>query len=434
MELPISPATPPPPLDRHSEALSQRMRNDICFICKRQGHWMKDCPDKSPARSHPSAASPPSLDRQNESPSQGTRNDTCFFCKKRGHWTKDCPDKSPDKNPAKSSQQPPAEVPVLECRCRAGACVVRTAHTRQNPDRKFYKCPDTAPNGAGGCGFFAWCDKYSAPMCPCGAGRCRINFFQDHPHKGREYFSCRIKKGHGACDFFQWAECPAENVASRDFVTSIVAPPEVMEIESTMAVAGGDYEVDPLSMMDSEEIQEVICRFSAPECDVRGLESESLIPDADLDTQELAMEDMDLGESTPEQMQIFSHQASPMTVSLRQQEYLRQISVAGDMLAGSRDHVDMVISHLVIRCCRRLAFSPRLSLADPSPTPYFCVLGRVVYLRLLWNLRWTIKTSSLLLATASWQSTCLEQEVKFPDSKVIRNRHQTIGAEGKCRC
>ncbi|XP_056170017.1 uncharacterized protein LOC115672878 isoform X1 [Syzygium oleosum] len=374
MEHPVSPATPTS-LDRHSEALSQRMRNDFCFACKKQGHWMKDCPVKSPGGSQPSPAAaavaatvaPPCLDRQNGAPSQGTRGGACFACKKQGHWMKDCPGKSPAK-----SQPPAADVPVLECRCGAGACAVRTSHSLQNPDRKYYKCPDRAPNDVGGCGFFAWCDKYSAPMCPCGAGRCRINFFEDPPPKGREYFSCRIRKGHGACEFFQWADSPTENVGSRDVATFVVAPPEVMEIESAMADAGEDYEVDPLSMMDSGEIEEVICRFSAPERHLRVLESESLIPEADLDTQELAMEDVDLGESTTEQMQLVSRVTSPSPIRLRQQEYLRRISAAADMLAGSRGTLDRLPGCLVIRWCGRLSFPPRPSLADPSPTPSFC--------------------------------------------------------------
>ncbi|KAI3409169.1 uncharacterized protein J3R85_019714 [Psidium guajava] len=161
-------------------------------------------------------------------------------------------------------------------------------------------------------------------------------------------------------------------MASRDVATSIIAPPEVMEIESAMADAGEDHEEDPLSMMDGEEIQKVICRFSAPERDVRILESESLIPEADLDSQELAMEDVDLGESMTEQMQLVSHVTSPAAVRLRQQEYLRKISASGDMLAGSRDIVDMVFDRLVMSWCGRLAFPPRSSLADPSPTPSFC--------------------------------------------------------------
>ncbi|XP_048129036.1 uncharacterized protein LOC115726459 [Rhodamnia argentea] len=382
----------PPSLDRHNEALSQRMRNDVCFSCNKQGHWTKDCPDKSPARSQPSAASssatPPSLDRHNAALSQGMRNGVCFSCNKQGHWTKDCPDKSPARSQpsaaaASSSSTRSADVPVFRCPCGAGACYVCTSRTLRNPDRKFYRCPDRSPNGAGGCRFFAWCDKYSAPMCPCGAGRCSINIFEDPPHKGREYFSCRIKKGHGACTFFQWANSPAENMASRDAATSIVAPTELMEIESAMVDAGEDYEEDPLSMMDSGQIQEVICRFSAPERDVRVLEGESFIPEADLDSQELATEDVDLGESTTEQMQLVSCVTSPAAVCLRQQEHSRQISAAGGILAGSRDIVDMVFDRLGISWCGHLALPPCPSLADPSPTPSFCgnfTLGKVLVL------------------------------------------------------
>ncbi|KAI6675906.1 hypothetical protein NL676_036702 [Syzygium grande] len=60
--------------------------------------------------------------------------------------------------------------------------------------------------------------------------------------------------GHGACEFFRWADSPTENAASIDVATSVIAPPEVMNIESAMADAGEDYEVDPLSMMDSDTL------------------------------------------------------------------------------------------------------------------------------------------------------------------------------------
>ncbi|KAI6697586.1 hypothetical protein NL676_017705 [Syzygium grande] len=62
--------------------------------CKRQGHWMKYCPGKSPAGSQPSSSSaaaavgPPCLDRKNEAPSQGRRSDAYFACKKQGHWSR----------------------------------------------------------------------------------------------------------------------------------------------------------------------------------------------------------------------------------------------------------------------------------------------------------------------------------------------------------
>ncbi|KAI6671581.1 hypothetical protein NL676_006466 [Syzygium grande] len=53
------------------------------------------------------AAGPPCLERKNEAPSQGTMSDAFFACKKQGHWMKDCPDKSPAKSrPSATSRHP----------------------------------------------------------------------------------------------------------------------------------------------------------------------------------------------------------------------------------------------------------------------------------------------------------------------------------------
>ncbi|KAJ7110448.1 hypothetical protein C8R44DRAFT_800037 [Mycena epipterygia] len=43
---------------------------DICYMCKRSGHWGQDCPN---------------------GPSNRDGQDICFKCHRPGHWAKDCP-------------------------------------------------------------------------------------------------------------------------------------------------------------------------------------------------------------------------------------------------------------------------------------------------------------------------------------------------------
>ncbi|MQL84032.1 hypothetical protein Taro_016534 [Colocasia esculenta] len=42
------------------------------------------------------------------------------------------------------------------------------------------------------------------PFCPCGAGSCRLLTMEHGEYAGRKYFGCTVKKGQGACNFFQW--------------------------------------------------------------------------------------------------------------------------------------------------------------------------------------------------------------------------------------
>ncbi|KAJ8773098.1 hypothetical protein K2173_028275 [Erythroxylum novogranatense] len=98
-----------------------------------------------------------------------------------------------------------SELPVIRCPCGGGICSVWTSKTEKNPNRKFFCCPSNQ-RSKGGKSFFKWCDEvagFRAPHCPCAAGICSLSRDSD---KSRWYFSCRIKKGHGACSFFQWAD------------------------------------------------------------------------------------------------------------------------------------------------------------------------------------------------------------------------------------
>ncbi|KAJ6716725.1 hypothetical protein OIU74_009289 [Salix koriyanagi] len=169
-----------------------------------------ECNGGDPFSSTPSQ---PSLSTSPSPKKNPKENDPCFTCKRLGHWSTDCPYKTPPKSLALSpgsSSSPSVQGPYLPVvRCPCGTCKVLTSKTDKNPGRKFYSCP-------GGCGFFKWSDdivaRFKPPMCPCDAGTCSLNIVSSGPDSGRWYFACRIKKGHGACNFFQWADSEGNNM------------------------------------------------------------------------------------------------------------------------------------------------------------------------------------------------------------------------------
>ncbi|XP_008797104.1 uncharacterized protein LOC103712377 isoform X2 [Phoenix dactylifera] len=87
-----------------------------------------------------------------------------------------------------------------------------------NPDRDFYSCPgiSASPKQQHGCNNPAkpdhqhGADESSYPICPCGAGRCRVFTMMDGDNAGCKYFACRIKKDQGASNHFQWVDSPAK--------------------------------------------------------------------------------------------------------------------------------------------------------------------------------------------------------------------------------
>ncbi|VVB14395.1 unnamed protein product [Arabis nemorensis] len=134
-----------------------------------------------------------------------TTTGNCFRCHEPGHWISDCPLK------INADPLPP---PSIHCTCGGGFCLTKVANTQRNPGRKFYKCP-TVRTFAQDCGFFKWCDKvtdedirfrpaFMIPICPCGSGLCRKFIADSGPDSGRAYYLCCIKKGFGACGYFQW--------------------------------------------------------------------------------------------------------------------------------------------------------------------------------------------------------------------------------------
>uniref|UniRef100_A0A6N2LJS8 Uncharacterized protein n=1 Tax=Salix viminalis TaxID=40686 RepID=A0A6N2LJS8_SALVM len=142
-----------------------------------------------------STPSQPSLSTSPSPKKNPKENDQCFTCKRLGNWSTDCPYKTPPKSLASSpgsSSSPSVQGPYLPVvRCPCGTC-------------------------KGGCGFFEWSDdivaRFKPPMCPCDAGTCSLNIVSSGPDSGRWYFACRITKGHGACNFFQWADSEGNNM------------------------------------------------------------------------------------------------------------------------------------------------------------------------------------------------------------------------------
>ncbi|XP_077228954.1 uncharacterized protein LOC143861883 [Tasmannia lanceolata] len=199
-------------------SISQRRGEDECFWCKQKGHWMKDCPLNPRNKSQPSVpVETPREDSRDHGLSQTRREDKCFCCKQIGHWSKGCPRKKSEPSVSGGVVMDGSDPPVWQCDCGGGACLVFTSRTEKNPGRKFYSCPGKP--GGGKCKFFKWCDTVVVssyqrldvaeppyPMCTCGAGKCSLLTSNDGKDAGRKYFACPVRRGQGACNFFQWQD------------------------------------------------------------------------------------------------------------------------------------------------------------------------------------------------------------------------------------
>ncbi|XP_042032893.1 uncharacterized protein LOC121779613 [Salvia splendens] len=90
-------------------------------------------------------------------------------------------------------------------RCNARSCRRKQSHTKTNPDRYFYSCPDD--------NFFKWEDDVKphewirVPCCGgCSAGVCRVRREVFGPNAGRVMFMCRVKEGEGSCGYRVWQD------------------------------------------------------------------------------------------------------------------------------------------------------------------------------------------------------------------------------------
>ncbi|GMH06896.1 hypothetical protein Nepgr_008736 [Nepenthes gracilis] len=146
--------------------------------------------------------------------------DACFHCKKQGHWVRDCPERvrpgdSCNPPPSASTAADPTEYPAHYCECGRGICQVSVS-TKKYPGRKFYHCSCKGPLK---CDYFNWCDQLSEnelrstppetlfPICGCGAGVCT----KLTDPSGCVKFICPIKKGQGACGFIHWPDMQVRN-------------------------------------------------------------------------------------------------------------------------------------------------------------------------------------------------------------------------------
>ncbi|GAB2284065.1 hypothetical protein Dimus_018542 [Dionaea muscipula] len=150
----------------------------------------------------------PVASHDNPSPRMADR-DVCFKCKKPGHWCRDCPSPTNTRRPSSATTSPAAagvNYPQHYCNCGRGICSVVVSGSKSNPGRKFYRCPN---NGYLRCDYFKWCDELKEseirrspptvvyPICKCQAGVCRRIMIPG----GRCRFVCPIARGQGACGF-----------------------------------------------------------------------------------------------------------------------------------------------------------------------------------------------------------------------------------------
>ncbi|KAJ6896563.1 hypothetical protein NC651_022687 [Populus alba x Populus x berolinensis] len=206
------------PLRLPSVLFSSKKTRESVEVMACESH---ECHDSDPFSSTPPQASSSASPSPQRNPKE---HDQCFMCKGLGHWSKDCPSKTPPKSLASSpgSSSSPSvlvpDLPVVRCPCGRGTCKVSTSNTVTNPGRKFYACP-VDRRTSDRCRFFKWSDefvpRFKPPICPCGAGSCSLNIVSTGPDRGRWYFACRIKKNHGACKFFQWADSEGNNMQNR---------------------------------------------------------------------------------------------------------------------------------------------------------------------------------------------------------------------------
>ncbi|XP_010249324.1 PREDICTED: uncharacterized protein LOC104591895 isoform X2 [Nelumbo nucifera] len=150
-----------------------------------------------------------------------SQRDRCFHCLKQGHWAHECPNRTTKKIELSGGRPTIVDTAVYlnkQCPCGVGACLILTSNTEKNPGRKFYRCPGKAGRK---CNFFQWCDLETAderhdalqsvyPLCSCGAGVCSLLTVKNGRNAGRKCFVCPVKRGQGACNFFQWQDAPAK--------------------------------------------------------------------------------------------------------------------------------------------------------------------------------------------------------------------------------
>ncbi|XP_006446901.2 uncharacterized protein LOC18051354 isoform X1 [Citrus clementina] len=340
------------------------------------------------------------------------QNDLCFNCGKQGHWVRSCPSISPRKSP------PPAagnsrDYPEIQCRCGKGPCVVKVSNSVKNPGRKYYSCP---VQGAEGCRFFIkWVDEVKDagqkpyevkdtgqkpyPKCSCGAGTCKKENKFSGPNVGRSYFVCPIKKGLGACPFFQWEDTQADAKVnehrdeSKGYSASLSAgdspQSDNLSVEHPGRLEFGLPKVDNANFFSNSTVSPMLSAqddvllteshesgknsdslsanqhdpspFVAPEHENSVLDSAK----GNLVVQEAESWDSMVGKAAVVRLM------SRSVIHCYQTEFFREISFAA---ATNGDIVYQSLALHILGWLGRLAFPPSRCLTDRPPAPFFCVI------------------------------------------------------------
>ncbi|KAK3183920.1 hypothetical protein Dsin_031206 [Dipteronia sinensis] len=379
-----TPPSPPPPTTPQTQALG--IKNNNCFRCDKQGHWARDCPNKSQptatgaavnslqnptiqcpcgggacvihvsrteknpnrkfyacplpvAKSTPPSPPPPTT-AQTQAP--GIKNNNCFRCDKQGHWARDCPNKS--QPTATGAAVNGLQNPTIQCPSGGGACVIHVSKTEKNPNRKFYACP--VP-GFGACKFIQWENT---------GENTRVG---EHVDESKDYGSSQSTcDSHSSLGWSETMEIEVPEAENPQGFPSLVSMPISSAEDDTQLMEGRIY--DQTSDISSPNHHDS-SPCGAPENGSPTLESTI----GDLVMQEAES----LNPMTKKRSQGISL-ISQNEVHCRQIEFWMQISAAEDISTG--DIMYQILGLHVLGWLGRLVFPPPRSLKDHPPKPFFC--------------------------------------------------------------
>ncbi|KAL5581483.1 hypothetical protein UlMin_013925 [Ulmus minor] len=297
----------------------------------------------------------------------------CFRCGEQGHWLKDCPSKTPSKSNPSSSSTPSSSpdvshLPAIFCPKGHGTIFPKVSGTQKNPGRVFYSCGYRV-NGMR-CGVYKWYDELidnrvnrslpqRCPLCECSAGTTQLMLEISGPNAGRCYFACPIKKGHGACNFQEWCDNEDTNTANHDLNEEDQLSSKRTKFESTMM---DNLELPEISMPTStgslENVEEIHIEME---------EQEEILDSSTLS--DVAVLEQKPRDCTTENA-VEVHHLTPKAIHRRQEEFWQQISAVDDRTAT--DPLHQVLGSLIVGWLGRLALSPSGGLIVPPANPFFC--------------------------------------------------------------